>query len=90
MADRHLRDARVEQRVLVKFFKDILTADAKSSVYDLVRVSFAIAFVVGLVLQAYVVFAKDAPFDIQAFGTGFGLMIAGAGGAMALRKDRES
>lgn len=73
----------------MKFLKDILTADEGSTVYDLVRVAFACAFVVGLSLQAYAVLRLEQAFDIQAFGTGFGLMIAGAGGAMALRKDRE-
>jgi hypothetical protein len=72
----------------MKWIRDILTADKDSTVFDLVRVAFASAFVVGLALQVYVV-VRGEPFDIQAFGTGFGLMIAGAGGAMALRKDRE-
>jgi len=72
----------------VKWLRDILTSDANSSVYDLVRVSTAAAMVVGLSLVVYSVIRGDK-FDIQSFGTGFGLMIGGAGGAMALRKDRE-
>lgn len=72
----------------MKALRQLLTADKRSQVYDMVRVAFAAAFVVGLALQVYVVI-RGQTFDIQAFGTGFGLMIAGAGGAMALRKDRE-
>lgn len=72
----------------MRWLRQLLTADKRSQVYDSVRVAFALAFVTGMALQVYVVVRGDA-FDIQAFGTGFGLMIAGAGGAMALRKDRE-
>lgn len=72
----------------MKWVRQLLTADKRSQVYDMVRVSFAAAFVTGLSLQIYSV-ARGDPFDIEKFGIGFGLMIAGAGGAMALRKDRE-
>lgn len=71
-----------------RILRDLLTADSESKVYDLVRVSTAAAVVVGLSLVVYTVVRGD-PFDIAAFGTGFGLIIAGGGGAMALRKDRE-
>lgn len=73
----------------MNWLRQILTADRASSVYDLVRVAFACAFVVGIVLQVYAVLRMGQPFDIEKFGIGFGLMIGGAGGAMALRKDRE-
>ena len=76
------------RRCVRKFLRDILTSDKDSRTYDMVRSAFAAAFVIGLALQVYVV-VRGQEFDIQAFGTGFGLMIAGAGGAMALRKDRE-
>lgn len=88
MVHRAIRVRRVARDLAMKWLRQILTADKASSVYDLVRVSFACAFVVGLALQVYAV-VKGQAFDIQQFGTGFGLMIAGAGGAMALRKDRE-
>lgn len=71
------------------WLKQILTADRASSIYDAVRVAFAIAFVTGVGLQIYSVVWRDAVFDIEKFGIGFGLMIGGAGGAMALRKDQE-
>ena len=71
-----------------KFLRDILTADARSSVYDLVRVGTLVALVVGFSLQVYVV-VKGAPFDMDKFGIGTGLILAGGGGAMAMRRDRE-
>jgi hypothetical protein len=74
----------------MRWLKDVLTADKDSRVYDFLRVACFTAFVVGLSLQVFVVIARNQPFDFQAFGFGFGAMIAGAGGAMALRKDRES
>ena len=72
----------------MKWLRQILTADKASSVYDLVRVAFAVAFVVGLGLQV-AAFWRGAEFDIERFGTGFGLMLAAGGGAMWARKDRE-
>ncbi len=72
-----------------KFLRDLLTADAKSSVYDLVRVGTFVALVVGFGLQVYVV-VKGAPFDLEKFGVGTGLILAGGGGAMAMRRDREA
>jgi hypothetical protein len=72
----------------MKFLRDILTADSASRVYDFVRVAAFSAIVTGLSLQVYAV-VKGQPFDIEKFGLGFGLLIGGAGGAMALRKDRE-
>ena len=73
----------------MKFLRHILTSDKDSTVYDLVRVAFALAFATGIALQVYAVLRQDAAFDIEKVGIGFGLMIAGAGGAMALRKDTE-
>jgi hypothetical protein len=73
----------------MKFFRDILTSDASSSVYDLVRVGTALALVVGLTLTVYAVGWRGDPFDLTAFGTGIGLILAAGGGAMWARRDRE-
>lgn len=73
----------------MKFFRHLLTADAESSVYDLVRVGTALALVVGLGLTIYAVGWRGDPFDLTAFGTGIGLILAAGGGAMWARKDRE-
>ena len=71
-----------------KFLRDLLTADAKSSVYDPVRVGTFVALVVGFSLQVYVV-VKGAPFDLEKFGIGTNLILTNNGGAMAMRRDRE-
>jgi hypothetical protein len=73
-----------------KFLRDLLTADRDSRTYDLVRVGTAMALVVGLGLTVYAVGWRGDPFDLTAFGTGIGLILAAGGGAMWARKDRES
>lgn len=73
-----------------KFLRDILTADADSRVYDLVRVGTAASLVVGLLLTVYAVGWRGDKFDLTAFGTGIGLILAAGGGAMWARKDREN
>ena len=72
-----------------KFIRDLLTADKYSSVYDLVRVGTALSLIVGLGLTVYAVGWRGDPFDLTAFGTGIGLILAAGGGAMWARKDRE-
>ena len=68
----------------------MLTADKHSSVWDLVRVGTALSLIVGLGLTVYAVGWRGDPFDLTAFGTGIGLILAAGGGAMWARKDRES
>jgi hypothetical protein len=72
----------------VKLLRDILTADKDSKVYDFIRVGTGVSLVVGLLLTVFSV-ARGDPFDLTAFGTGIGLIIAAGGGAMWARKDRE-
>ncbi len=74
----------------MKFIRDLLTADRDSRVYDLVRVGTAAALVVGMGLTVYAVVYRGEAFDLTAFGTGIGLILAAGGGAMWARKDRES
>ena len=73
----------------MSFLRDILTADRDSRVYDLVRVGTAAALVVGMGLTVYAVVWRGEMFDLTAFGTGIGLILAAGGGAMWARKDRE-
>jgi len=74
----------------MKFLRDLFTADARSRVYDLVRVGTGAALVVGMGLTIYAVVWREQPFDLAAFGTGIGLILAAGGGAMWARRDRES
>lgn len=73
----------------MKWLRDILTADAASSIYDLVRIGTALSLVVGLSLTCYAVVWRGDAFDLTAFGTGIGLILAAGGGAMWARRDRE-
>ena len=73
-----------------KFIRDLLTADKHSSVWDLVRVGTALSLIVGLGLTVYAVGWRGDAFDLTAFGTGIGLILAAGGGAMWARKDREA
>ena len=73
-----------------KFLRDILTADRDSKTFDLVRVGTALALVVGLGLTVYAVGWRGDAFDLTAFGTGIGLILAAGGGAMWARKDKEA
>lgn len=73
-----------------KFLRDILTADSESKTYDLVRVGTALALAVGLGLTVYAVGWRGDAFDLTAFGTGIGLILAAGGGAMWARKDKEA
>ena len=74
----------------MSLLRDILTADRDSRVYDLVRVGTALSLVVGLGLTVYAVVYRGDAFDLTAFGTGIGLILAAGGGAMWARKDRET
>ena len=73
----------------MSFLRDLFTADADSKVWDLGRVGTGLSLVVGRALTIYTVVVRGDGFDLTAFGTGIGLILAGAGGAMALRRDRE-
>ena len=53
------------------------------------RVGTAAALVVGMGLTVYAVVWRGETFDLTAFGTGIGLILAAGGGAMWARKDRE-
>jgi hypothetical protein len=72
-----------------KFLRDILTADRESNTFDLVRVGTALSLAVGLGLTIYAVGWRGDPFDLTAFGTGVGLILAAGGGAMWARRDKE-
>ena len=74
---------------MMKFLRDILTSDAESTVYDLVRVMCLVGFVAGVSLVVYSVVWRGQPFDIEKFGLGIGLLIGAGGGAMWARKDIE-
>jgi hypothetical protein len=73
----------------MKFLRDILTADAQSKTYDIVRTGVAGSLFVGNCLVVYDVLARGAPFDYSDFGLGVAAILGAGGAAMWARKDTE-
>jgi hypothetical protein len=79
------------------FWRHILTADSRSSIYDLVRVITLVAFLTALAFTLWECFfievfgmGERERFDVLKFGQGVGLILAAGGGAMWARNDKES
>lgn len=73
----------------MKFFRHILTSDAESKVYDIVRSGVFVSLVTGISLVVYSVVYRGDKFDFTAFGLGVAAILAAGGGAMWARKDVE-
>lgn len=74
--------------IVRRFAKDCLTT-ASGEDYDVGRVLWALAVIVFLFLACWTVLAQSKPFDMQAFGTGLGLVMASGGAALWFKKDTE-
>ena len=72
-----------------KFLRDLFTADADSRVYDWLRFHGTVVVVVGLIGFGVGVYTGSAMDWLLPFGTGFGGLLAGVAGGMAMRRDRE-
>ncbi|MDE2022024.1 MAG: amino acid ABC transporter substrate-binding protein [Patescibacteria group bacterium] len=73
--------------MFAKFIKDCITGiDGES--YDVGRVLWIAAFIVGLGLEVYAVFAKTT-FDLQQYGIGVGALLAAGGVALKLKASTE-
>lgn len=72
---------------MLDFLKHCFTG-ADNSTYDIGRVLWAIAFLVGMGLTIYGVFSAK-PFDLQAFGIGVGALILAGGAALKLKESTE-
>lgn len=72
----------------MKFIKDILTG-IDNDTYDIGRTGFLLGLLTFLGLEIFVVGFKGAVFDMVAFGTAFGLMIAALGAALHLKSKTE-
>jgi len=70
------------------FTKHLLTG-LDGETWDIGRVGGALALVVGLGLQVYVVVWKGQPFDMTAFGTGVAALAIGIGGLLKLKESTE-
>jgi hypothetical protein len=76
--------------MLRQFIKHLLTENDNAT-YDTGRVLWAAGVVVFLYLAVYVTITKDEPtFDFQAFGIGFGAVLAAGGGMVAWMRTPQS
>lgn len=71
----------------VKKLLEQLLTEVDNHTYDLVKILALISVIVGLGLMAYAVIRQNQPFSFQDFGTGVGLLFAGVGVALGLKKD---
>lgn len=71
----------------LKFVNDILTGiDGES--YDLGRLLWVLAFLIGIGLEIYSVIT-GAKFDLQAYGVGVGALLVTGGAALGLKSSTE-
>lgn len=70
-----------------RFVKDCLTGiDGES--FDIGRVLWALAFMIGMVLEIYSTI-EGKQFDLQAFGIGVGALLLAGGGALKIKSSTE-
>lgn len=69
-----------------EWIKNALT-ETNNHTYDLVRILTVCSVLLFLILTAYDVVVVHRPFDMVNFGTGFGVLIAGVGAALALKPE---
>ncbi len=73
--------------ILKKFLKDSLTT-ANGVDYDLGRILWALAFLVGIGLEIFAVITHRT-FDLQQYGIGVGALLLAGGGALNLKAKTE-
>ena len=69
-----------------KIVQQLLT-ESDNVTHDVFRWLAVVCVVAGISLQVYSVVRQGEKFDMQAFGTGTGILLAGVGAALALKKD---
>jgi hypothetical protein len=69
------------------FLKSLLTeVDGES--FDVAKLLAALSILAGITFQGYVLYKQpDTKFDMQNYGTGIGLLFAGVGVALHMKKD---
>ena len=71
----------------MEFLKHCLTG-ADNSTYDIGRVLWALAFIIGMALNVYSIVAGK-PFDLQNFGIGVGALLLAGGAAIKVKESTE-
>jgi Zn-dependent protease len=73
--------------IVREFVRNLLT-ESDNTTYDAGRVLWAAGVIVFLGLAVYVTVKRDQPeFDFQAFGIGFGAVLAAGGGMVAWMRE---
>jgi hypothetical protein len=72
---------------MLDFFKHCFTG-ADNTTFDVGRVLWALAFLIGMGLSVFSV-VTSKPFDLQAFGIGAGMLLAAGAGALKLKESTE-
>ena len=70
-----------------EFIKQMLTG-RDNLTYDLGRVLWALAFVIGVGVATYCA-VTGKPFDLQNYGVGVGALLLAGGAALKLKEDTE-
>ena len=69
-----------------ELLKQLLT-EVDNHTYDLVKILAILSVFVGLGLMVFAVVYQEQAFNFQDFGTGIGLLFAGVGVALGLKKE---
>ena len=69
-----------------KFWQHLFT-ESDNVTFDATKVLAALAILTGLGLAIVSVVWKNAPLDMQDYGTGMGLLFAGVGAALGFKKE---
>ena len=64
-----------------------LLTEVDNHTFDLVKILALVSVIIGLSLMAYAVIKQGQAFSFQDFGTGVGLLFAGVGVALGLKKE---
>jgi hypothetical protein len=71
---------------MLKFLRQLFT-ESDNVTFDVTKVLAALAIITGLALAIVSVVWKNAPLNMQDYGTGMGLLFAGVGAALGLKKE---
>ena len=71
----------------MEFLKHCFTG-ADNTTYDIGRVLWALAFIIGMALNVYSIVAGK-PFDLQNFGIGVGALLLAGGAAIKVKESTE-
>ena len=72
---------------MIDFLKHCFTG-ADNATYDIGRVLWALAFLIGLIMHVYMTLTSK-PYDLQAYGLGIGAILLAGGAALKMKDSTE-